>query len=167
MPGGKIKTLSPGTFCNKKLTGDITLQPGTYILRGGSVSLGGNGSLVGLGVTIFLMEGAELSINGNEVVKLTAPTTGPYAGIAIYQEKANTSSITINGTSGSFMSGFVYAPGAHIFYAGNSATTAESSCLRLVGNTIELNGNSDLKSDCTAELGGRSMFAGRFMSIVR
>lgn len=167
VPGGKTKTLSPGTFCDKSISGDVTLEPGNYILRGGRINLGGNGSLKGTGVTIFLMEDAEFSVNGNEVVQLTAPLSGPYAGITIYQPNSNTNTITINGTSGSFVSGFVYAPGAHVFYAGNSATSTESACLRLVGKTIEMNGNSDIKSDCTAELGGRSMFASRYMSIVR
>ena len=167
VPGGKTKTLSPGTFCNKSLSGDITLQPGSYILKGGRINLGGNGSLKGTGVTIFLMEDAEFSVNGNEIVQLTPPSTGTYAGITIYQEKSNDNTITINGTSGSYVSGFVYAPGGHVFFAGNSATTAQSKCLRIVGNTIEMTGNSDIKSDCTAELGGREMFAGRYMSIVR
>ncbi len=164
---GKTKTLSPGTFCNKTISGEVTLQPGTYILRGGRVNLGGNGFLKGAGVTIFLMEGAEFSVNGNEVVQLTPPTSGPYAGITIYQEKSNTTEIKINGTSGSYITGFVYAPGAHVFYAGNSATTTQSACLRLVANTIEMTGNSSMKSDCSAELGDRSMFASRYISIVR
>lgn len=167
VPGGKTKTLSPGTFCSKTLSGDITLEPGVYVLRGGRINLGGNGSLVGAGVTIFLMDGVEFSVNGNETIQLTPPTEGDYAGIAIYQEKSNTNTLTINGTSDSFVSGFVYAPGAHIFYAGNSITTTQSECLRLVGATIELTGNSDLKSDCSAELGGKAMYAGRYMSIVR
>ncbi|MEP9390593.1 TadE/TadG family type IV pilus assembly protein [Mesorhizobium sp. KR9-304] len=165
--GGKTKTLSPGTYCNQKLSGDITLEPGSYILRGGSVDLNGNGVLKGAGVTVFLMEDAQFSINGNEVVQLTPPTSGPYAGIVIYQEKSNTNTVSINGTSDSYVSGFIYAPGAHVFYAGNSVSTTQSRCLRIVGNTVEMTGNSDLESDCSAELGGREMFAGRYMSIVR
>ena len=167
VPGGKTKTLLPGTFCNKSLSGDITLVSGTYILKGGRINLGGNGSLKGYGVTIFLMEDAEFSVNGNEVVQLTPPSSGDYAGITIYQEKSNTNTITINGTSDSYVSGFVYAPGGHVFYAGNSATSTQSECLRIVGNTVEMTGNSDIKSDCSAQLGGREMFAGRYMSIVR
>lgn len=167
VPGGKTKKLSPGKFCNKSLSGDITLEPGSYVLDGGRINLGGNGSLKGAGVTIFLLNNAEFSVNGNEVVQLTPPSSGAYAGIAIFQEKSNTTTVSINGTSGSYVSGFVYAPGAHIFYAGNTAATALSECLRVVGNTVEMTGNSDIKSDCTAELGGREMFAGRYISIVR
>jgi hypothetical protein len=167
VPGGKTKKLSPGKFCNKSLSGDITLEPGSYVLDGGRINLGGNGSLKGAGVTIFLLNNAEFSVNGNEVVQLTPPSSGAYAGITIFQEKSNTTTVSINGTSGSYVSGFVYAPGAHIFYAGNTAATALSECLRVVGNTVEMTGNSDIKSDCTAELGGREMFAGRYISIVR
>jgi hypothetical protein len=167
VPGGKKKTLEAGTYCNKTLSGEITLEPGTYVLAGGRVNLGGNGYLKGAGVTIFLMGDAEFSVNGNEVVQLTPPSSGDYAGTTIYQEKSNDNTITINGTSDSYVSGFVYAPGGHVFYAGNSATSTQSECLRIVGNTVEMTGNSDIKSDCTAELGGREMFAGRYMSIVR
>lgn len=167
VPGGKNKTLSPGTYCGKKLSGNITLEPGSYILRGGSVDLGGNGSIKGEGVTFFLMEDAQFTINGNELIQLTPPTSGDYAGIVIYQEKTNDNSISINGTSDSYLSGFIYAPGAHVFFAGNSLATTQSECLRIVANTIEMTGNSDLKSDCNAALGGREMYAGRYMSIVR
>ena len=167
MPGGKTKTLSPGTYCNKTISGDVTLEPGTYILRGGRINLGGNGSLAGEGVTIFLMEDAEFAINGNELVNLTPPSTGDYAGVTIYQEKSNDTSVVINGTADSVVTGFVYAPGAHVFYAGNSETETEGRCLRLVGDTIEMTGNSSIRSDCGGELGDLAIYAGRYMAIVR
>lgn len=165
--GNNAKTLSPGTYCNETFSGDITLQPGVYVLRGGEIKLNGNGRLVGSGVTIFLMEDAELSIQANQTIQLSPPTTGPYAGITIYQERSNHTTLTINGTADSVVTGFVYAPGAHVFYAGNSATTATPGCLRMVGNTIELTGNSAMTSNCSGQLGGRTMFAGRYMTLVR
>ncbi|MDN2566394.1 pilus assembly protein TadG-related protein [Aquibium sp. A9E412] len=165
LPGGKSVSLSPGTYCNKTFSGEIVLSPGSYILRGGRINLGGNGSLTGHGVTLFLMDGAEFSINANQIVDLTPPDSGPYAGITIYQEADNTNAVTINGTSGSHVEGFVYAPGAHVFYAGN-ATTQADRCLRLVGRTIELTGNASIALDCAAELGGREMRAGRVVGLV-
>jgi len=165
--GNNAKTLSGGTYCNATFSGDITLLPGEYVLKGGQIKLGGNGKLVGSGVTIFLMENAELSIGANQLIQLSPPTTGPYAGITIYQERSNNKPLTINGTSGSEVSGFIYAPGAHVFYAGNSSTSGTGSCLRVVANTIELTGNSSMISDCSAQLGGRTMFAGRYMTLVR
>jgi hypothetical protein len=169
MPGGKTKSLTPGTFCNKTWSGDITLAPGVYILRDGGIKLGGNGRLVGHGVTIFLMEGATFDSNANEVIDLSPPTsaTDPYAGITIYQEKANTAQLTINGGAGSLVTGFVYAPGGHVFYAGNSTMSGSGDCIRVVGNTVEMTGNSAVKADCSAELGGRQMYAGRLIALVQ
>jgi hypothetical protein len=166
-PGGKTKTLSPGTYCNETITGEVTLEAGTYILRGGAIKLGGNGSLVGHGVTIFLTEDAQISINANELVQLSPPDTGDYAGITIYQEISNDSALTINGTSGSEVTGFIYAPGAHILHAGNAAVSGSGKCIRIVGNTVELTGNSNIALNCEGQLGGRKMYAGRRMAIVR
>ncbi|GAA2841657.1 putative Flp pilus-assembly TadE/G-like protein [Aminobacter aminovorans] len=167
VPGGKTKTLSPGTFFNKTISGDVTLDPGVYILRGGQIKLGGNGSLTGSGVTIFLMEGAEFTSNANEVINLSPPSEGPYAGITIYQERTNTDAVVINGGSGSNVTGFIYAPSAHVFYAANSDMSGSGQCIRVVGNTVEMTGNSSVASNCEAELGGKKMYAGRSITLVR
>lgn len=167
MPGGKTKTLSPGTYCNKTFSGDITLQPGVYLLAGGGISLGGNGAMRGSGVTIFLMEGASFQMNANQSVDLSPPTEGPYAGITVYQPINNTQQITINGTLNSEMSGYIYAPGAHVFYAGDSDTASANKCIRIIGDTVELNGNSQFSSDCTGELGGRAFRVSKHISIHR
>ena len=169
MPGGKTKSFTPGTFCNKTWSGDISLDPGVYILRGGQVKLGGNGRLVGHGVTIFLMEGATFELERQRSHDLSPPTsaTDPYAGITIYQDKANTAQLTINGGSGSLVTGFIYAPGAHVFYAGNSTMSGSGDCIRVIGNTVEMTGNSAIKANCSAELGGRAMYAGRIITLVK
>ncbi|TPL49864.1 TadE/TadG family type IV pilus assembly protein [Mesorhizobium sp. B2-4-6] len=167
VPNGKTITLSPGTYCDKTLSGKITLSPGTYIMRNVTIKPGGNGSLIGQGVTIFLMENSQLIINANEQVNLSPPAGGPYAGITIYQARGNTQALTLNGGSGSVVSGFIYAPDAAITYAGNSDMNAEGSCLRLVGDTVAMAGSSAVKSDCTAELGNRAMYAGRMITLAK
>ncbi|TGP57424.1 pilus assembly protein [bacterium M00.F.Ca.ET.230.01.1.1] len=167
VPNGKTITLSPGTYCDKTLSGKITLNPGTYIMRNVTIKPGGNGSLSGQGVTIFLMENSQIYINANEQVNLSPPTSGPYQGITIYQAHGNTQALTINGGSGSLVSGFIYAPDAAIAYAGNSNMSAQGSCLRLVGDTVTMTGNSAVRSDCTAELGNREMYAGRMITLAK
>jgi hypothetical protein len=167
IPGGKSVTLSPGTYCNKNWSGSITLDPGVYVLRDIDINLNGNGSLTGTGVTIFLMGNSQFTVNGNSVVKLSPPSDGDYAGITIFQARDNPSSMDIAGTSGSDISGFIYAPDASITYTGNSDTSAGDGCLRVVGDAVEMNGNSAIKSDCTAELGGRKAYAGRVVTLVK
>jgi hypothetical protein len=167
IPGGKSVTLSPGTYCNKNWGGNITLGPGVYVLRDIDINLNGNGSLVGAGVIIFLMGNSQFTVNGNSVVKLSPPSNGDYAGITIFQARDNASPMIVNGTSGSDVSGFIYAPDAPITYTGNSDMSAGGECLRVVGDTVEMNGNSAVKSDCTAELGGRKAYAGRVVTLVK
>jgi hypothetical protein len=164
--GGKTTELKAGTYCGKTINGNVTLtEAGNYIFKGGKIQLGGNGSLVGHGVTIFLMEGAELSINANQLVTLSPPATGPYAGITVYQARGNTTELKLNGGAGSSINGFIYAPDAAVTYTGNS-TTASDACLRIVGDTVTMIGNSTVKSDCTTELGGRKMYAGRMVALI-
>ena len=167
VPNGKTYTLSPGTYCDKTLSGNITLNPGVYIMRGTTIKPGGNGSLTGQGVTIFLMESAQIYINANEKVNLSPPTSGPYAGITIFQDHGNTSALTLNGGANSVLSGFIYAPDAPISYAGNSDMSAQGDCLRLVGNTVQMTGNSSVASDCAAALGNRAMYADRMITLVK
>ena len=167
LPNGKNKNLTPGKWCNKTWSGTITLAPGSYVLNGGSIQLGGNGSLTGSGVTIFLTNGANLSLNANETINLSPPTSGTYAGITIYQEKANTNELKINGGLSSKLTGFIYAPGAPIFYAGNSAMTGSGDCVRVVGNTVEMTGNSNVSANCAGQLGNRDMYAGRTILLVK
>jgi Flp pilus assembly protein TadG len=160
------KTLTPGTYCDKSISGTVTLDPGVYIFKGTKINPGGNGSLTGTGVTIFLMEDAELKINANQAINLSPPATGPYAGITIYQERGNTSALTLNGGAGTSLNGFVYAPNARITYTGNS-NTGSDGCIRSIGDTVAMTGNSSVKSDCEVELGGRDMYAGRTISLIK
>ena len=72
------------------LTPSGKATPSTWALTGS----GGNGSLSGQGVTIFLMENSQLYINANEQVNLSPPTSGPYAGITIFQAHGDTQALT-------------------------------------------------------------------------
>ncbi|TIN62837.1 MAG: pilus assembly protein, partial [Mesorhizobium sp.] len=118
-------------------------------------------------VTIFLMEGAQLYINANEKVDLSPSTSGPYAGITIFEDHGNTSALTLNGGANSTISGFVYAPDAPISYAGNSDMSSQGDCLRLVGKTVLMTGNSSVRTDCTAMLGNREMYASRRITLAK
>jgi hypothetical protein len=75
--------------------------------------------------------------------------------------------LSINGTSASKLTGFIYAPGAHVFYAGNSNMAGSGDCIRVIGDTIEMTGNSKLAANCNAALGNRDMYAGRVIMLVR
>ncbi|HUJ98286.1 MAG TPA: pilus assembly protein TadG-related protein [Stellaceae bacterium] len=81
-------------FCaSLSLTGHetITLENGIFILDGGSLSVN-NSTLNLINATIVLTSSngsnyGTVSIHGGATINATAPTTGPMAGIAFYQDR--------------------------------------------------------------------------------
>jgi hypothetical protein len=150
--GSGTQTLTPGCYTGLSASGNVnlTLSPGLYVING-ALSLGGNVTLTGTGVTLDLLGSS--SFPGNATLNLTAPTSGTYNGVVIFQPSTNTNSISLVGNSGSTLKGIVYAPGAAVTLTGNSGSTIYTDfvakSLSLVGNAsfnsyASINGNSVL-----------------------
>ena len=45
--------------------------------------------------------------------------------------------------------------------------TGIGDCIRIIGNTVEMTGNSSVAGSCDAQLGGRKMYAGRVILLVK
>lgn len=101
-------TLSPGVYCQSvnMNSSTVTLQPGLYVFTNG---LNANStSFTGSGVTLYI---AQSSLNANSSsFNLTAPTTGNYAGMLIYQPASNSSSANLNSSGSSDVAGAIYMP---------------------------------------------------------
>jgi len=148
-PKNKDTTVEPGRYTNLSLDGTKTLQPGLYYISG---SLSIKGTISGTGVTFFMADGG-VTVNGSASMSISAPTTGSYAGMLFWSAKTNTSANSFNGNGATDLNGYLYFPKGQLTYNGNNTTN--STCLRIVADTIKMTGSSNLKSDCTAELGGR------------
>ena len=99
------------------------------------------------------MKDGDISVNGNASLSMSAPTSGGYAGMLFFSSKSNTSAHSFNGNGATELDGFLYFPSGALTYNGNNTTT--STCLRIVADKIKMTGSSDMKSDCSDELGGR------------
>lgn len=141
--------VEPGRYNNLSLDGTKTLQPGLYYVTG---SLSIKGTISGTGVTIFMADGG-VSVNGSASLSLSAPTSGDHAGILFWSARSNTSANSFNGNGATDLNGYLYFPRGALTYNGNNATN--STCMRIVADTIKMTGSSHLKSDCSHELGGR------------
>jgi hypothetical protein len=140
----QTKTLSPGNYSGMDLKGNVTLNPGVYYVDGSSFSVNS-----GAGVTIILTSKtaasdpasiAQLNLNGNATLNLTAPTTGPYAGILFYQDRRavdNGGSNLINGNSGSTLQGAIYFPSQAISFTRNTCP-AGSGVSPILGTRVKL-----------------------------
>ena len=124
---------------------DYLFAPGTYILKGGGISLAGTSSMctgatcstpTAAGGTFFYITNslypaaggscATFALNGNNTTTLSAPTSGAYAGMLIWQDVACTGSLSIGGNGAIEATGTIYAPGATVEGNGNNAEVAVS-----------------------------------------
>jgi Flp pilus assembly protein TadG len=152
VPASKTVTLSPGVYCGgMTINGKVTLNPGTYIIDGGNLSIGAGANLSGSGVTIILTSSSgsnygTVTINGSAVVTLSAPTSGSsigVPGIALWVDKnAPTATDSFNGGGSTVINGVIYMPSQKVDYAGGSSTATE--CSQLIALTITFTGSSYL-----------------------
>jgi Flp pilus assembly protein TadG len=143
--GNQTRTINPGVYCGDVSVGGqatLTLSPGLYIFQG-NLSVSGGASLIGSGATIYMQSGG-VGFAGGSIINLTAPTSGTYQGIAIFQDRADANTMTLNGGATQFISGAVYGAAAPIAYTGG--TTAQATNTMLVGNTVTFVGNTDINA---------------------
>jgi hypothetical protein len=135
-----------GTVCysgNISTTQNITMSAGTYIFTG-DLDFTGGGSLTGTGVTLYFA-GPNGQFggpgNGKTTLDLTAPTTGTYNGILIYQDPADANKAELNGTPITNFVGVVYMPGAEFELSGNTTMNLTSN---LIVNSFFEKGNATI-----------------------
>jgi hypothetical protein len=134
-------TLLAGCYNGLTVGGNFNLRlSGTYIING-ALNLGGNASLIGTDVTLIL-EGST-TIPANVIMNLTAPTSGPYNGIVMFQPSSNSSALSIAGNAGSTIKGVIYAPNAPVTFTGNAGATLYTD---FVTKSLTLAGNASFNS---------------------
>ena len=84
------------------------MNSGLYIIEGGGFTVSGNASVTGSGVTIFNAGSkypttggtyGSITLSGNGTFNLSAPTTGTYAGVVIFQPADNTKALSVSGNA--------------------------------------------------------------------
>jgi Flp pilus assembly protein TadG len=154
---GKTTSLSPGCY-----RGDITvnagatlnLSPGVYYLDGANLSVAGNATITGSGVTlVFTGSGSNwgtASIGSNATIDLTAPTTGSTKGIVMYGDRNMPAGTAFNLTGGGTQNfgGAIYLPKASLNFGGGNGTS--TSCTKIIADTLTFSGTSNLQVNCSA-----------------
>lgn len=160
--------IASGTNCWSSLTvgsnKSLTLPAGTYYINGGDATIRGNISCTGCTIVLTNQSTAsnaaigQFTANAQSDINLTAPTSGTFKGIAIYQDRrAQNSNQTnkVNGGNASIITGALYFPSQQLDYNGNGTTDAQ--CTMIVARRVYFNGNSGVSnkfkklSDCGAE----------------
>ncbi len=145
--GGSTETCTPGSYSSAITLGanDATLQlnPGTYVLNGGIQVTGNNDTVTGSGVLLYIGGGA-MKFSGNGLtVDLTAPTSGAYATLVVFQSRTDSTALNLTGSGPTAITygGIVYAPDASVaINADSSNQTASFGPIIAQGITENNNG---------------------------
>lgn len=147
-------TLSPGTYCGLDIAyGHVLMQPGTYFIKNAPMEISRKATVTAEGVTlIFTGPGAYLRVSDEGRLKLSAPTEGALAGIAV-AERRNTkvggspsvSRLTGNGKLN--IIGLIYLPTQNFFISGTGAGEQASPLLQIVANRFSIRDTGKLKID--------------------
>jgi len=139
----------------------LTLKDGIYVIDGGSVNIQGTLNLTNAVLlltnrsTSSTASVGTLDMNSSGQINATAPTTGKWAGMSLYQDRravdnAPTGTIAanspnkINGNSTNKIKGVIYFPSQQITY--NGTGTGSATCTQFVAKRIYWSGNSGLNN---------------------
>jgi hypothetical protein len=158
--GTGTTTLNPGVFSALSISGNqsVTMNPGTYVFKGG-ITVTGNGSLTGHGVTIYLacsnyptactsgQTGAGMSVTGNGAVDLSAPSYGTYQGLTVFSDRNNKSTIDFGGNGSARFVGTSYQLAGMLNLHGNGSNSSLNA--RIIASTVLISGNATVTDTYT------------------
>jgi Putative Flp pilus-assembly TadE/G-like len=153
---------------DQMLTADTVINtppgsPAVLIIENGQLDLNGHALTTSNGSAVTLVFSGDNSGSYSHMpadntngtggkLDLAAPTSGPWSGVAIYQDPKLTSGVDVSAAGNSptwNITGLVYMPHASVTLKGAiDKATAGKSCLVLVADNFQLSGNAGiLKSD--------------------
>ncbi len=132
----------------------LKLGAATYVLDGGDLTMNATSAKISCnGCTIILTNFADRAKTGNfrmtgGTLDLTAPTTGTYKDIALYQDRAASDdgkrkANAVNGNNNGGVVGAIYTPARSLLYNGGGNLTA--TCMKLIAKRLDFSGNSNIK----------------------
>jgi putative Flp pilus-assembly TadE/G-like protein len=124
------RTLAPGVYKSITVTDDaiLTLDPGVYVLTElPGLAVLENASVRGTAVTVYLTcadyptpcttFGAGFTLTSSARYTATAPTTGPYANLTLFADRANPTPLLLATTADTTPTGTIYAKNARLVLA--------------------------------------------------
>jgi hypothetical protein len=157
LSGSSTATISPGIYSQITVSSyaSLTLKPGVYIIAGGGITVSGFASITGQGVLIFnagtgynAVTGSDggtfgsINLSGNGKYALSAPASGTYAGILIFQERTNARTLALSGNTLIGTAGTIYAPLAPVTLSGNAVNGTSQQVVSFIVDSMTLSGTA-------------------------
>ena len=118
-------------------------------MQGGGFSVSGSSSVSGTGVMIYNdAGGGAITISGSGSITLSPMTSGPYAGITLFQARTATASVAVSGIGPSTnISGTFYAADASINISGSGSGVGS----QYIASTLGLSGSGSINVILTCQ----------------
>ncbi len=157
---GETKTMWPGVYCKKTLVengGTAIMQAGIYVFREGAFEINSGASVSGSGVMLFFKDkDAFLNVNSDSNFQVSAPMSGTYAGILMFQsrdlETLNAPPHIINSDSSTILEGVIYMPNGVLEVNSHSDANRSAAWTAIIARRMVVNSdgtfhvNSDYSS---------------------
>ena len=139
------------------VTSNCTLSPGIYILNNG-IRISNGATLQSSGGVLLYIKNGSFNANGAGAINITGLTpaqSATYAGLVLWQDKADTNTLAFGGIgssgSTSAFGGTIYAPSAEINDSINANTTVNA--LGIVAQTLVVQNTVALFGDAGMNIG--------------
>lgn len=132
-------TMTPGVYCGatkiNAFGAQVQMKPGLYVFKDSDFKLNDVNLMATGGVTLFFENGNRLVANDGSSLRLVAPASGPYAGIALYERYGSAADrYPIDARNGLSIEGLVYLPSKQVIF--NSGSGLQSLSIALVVRSI-------------------------------
>jgi Flp pilus assembly protein TadG len=135
--------LQPGVYCSGlKIMGTskVTFAPGVYVIKDGPFTVAGQSEIVGHGVGFFLAGESNFFFNGQTSVELSAPTSGPLAGLLFFGSRSQSDRMTstIRSAKAQVLTGTIYLPRATLVVDSIGSVATDSAYTAIVVRSLKL-----------------------------
>jgi len=155
--GGKNLSGNVNICGDLELTGDVTINAPTnavLVIRNGQLDTNGytiktaSGSAMTVVFTGDNSNGTTHAPTGGGTLDIQAPTSGPWSGVALYQDPSLTTGVDISDAGNSptwDITGLVYLPHSNVTFSGAvNKSSNGSSCFAMVVGDITINGTASI-----------------------
>jgi hypothetical protein len=161
-------TLDPGNYCGGIHiygSANVIFNPGNYVVDGSGLEIDGSGIVTGDEVMFYIEPTAVIPFHhhqgpgktvhfaGSANITLSAPTSGDYKDVLIYQDPDTPSDrdLVFNGGADLELNGVLYAPNNLVRFAGNGDPGGATS---IVARMVYITGNANFGSNPETALFG-------------
>ncbi|MFN0217876.1 MAG: TadE/TadG family type IV pilus assembly protein [Hyphomicrobium sp.] len=143
-------TLEPGTYCGGieiKFGANVILKPGIYVIKDGPLLVANGSRMSGDGVGFYFTgDNATFKFENSTHISLTAPISGPMAGLLMFESRSRPTSGTFELMSDDapLLLGTIYLPQGELRVDAGSPIAYESAYTAIVARAIRLYGGPHL-----------------------